>query len=232
MSTRGGRSRGRSGGGGASSGGRSTTIVHGADADDALQALFGQVPSETVLARVFAVEAGGTTQLRGYAADRTVTFRTTSAHSRANGYVGSAGQAQSQLVIWDMELAPSARGLGLGTRLVARQLKAAARLGVEYATLEAARNDARGLNGYEFWPRVGFYGQLSDLSAATRAVLPAGLAGAHTTLDLQRTAAGRAWWTTHGETVRMRFDLQPASSSSFQVLWRHVAHTGLRWRRL
>src|SRR5262249_10331879 len=164
--------------------------------------------ADAVLAKLFAVEPRGTTQLRGAAADRLVCFRTTSPQSYANGYVGLGTHAQAHLCVWNVAVTGVVRGHGRGsrgTRLVARPIKAAARLGVEYALCDAARNDARNIKGYALWPQVGCYGTLSALSAGARAALPASLASASTTLDLQRTAAGRAWWTAHGETISMRF---------------------------
>ncbi len=100
------------------------------------------------------------------------------------------------------------RGRGFGLRVLHRQARNAARLGLRRIETVAGRR--RGENGYYTWPRYGFD---APLPAHVRRLLPPELDGARTLLDLMESPDGRRWWRARGATVRAVFDLSAGSRS-------------------
>lgn len=98
---------------------------------------------------------------------------------------------------------------GLGTRILAHQVRSAALLGVAYLEATAIRGPLA--NGYYTWPLLGFDGSLSD---ATRRALPDRLRSARSLHDLFGSPGGAEWWRLHGETIDVHFDLSSRSLSS------------------
>jgi len=104
--------------------------------------------------------------------------------------------------------AESMRRKGFATRVLHRQLANAACLGV--ARIETKAGRRCGENGYYTWPRLGFDGLLSQRTVRK---LPLGFEHAQTVLDLMACEKGRLWWSEHGETIRVAFDLGAGSRS-------------------
>lgn len=115
-------------------------------------------------------------------------------------------------------------GTGLGTRLLANQVDAAARLGVDRIMTMAERLDSddpgSAMVGYYTWPRLGYdaplNGRLQELLGA--AAKPHGLTQAEidrmgTLQDLFRTKGGRDLWKEAGLGMPMAFDPKPGSRS-------------------
>lgn len=97
---------------------------------------------------------------------------------------------------------------GFGLCVFHRQVAAAAAMGVDRIELVAGRRHDE--NGYYTWPRFGFEGVLP---ARLRRMLPIGLSGARTVLDLMECEKGRRWWREHGVTICAAFDLRAGSRS-------------------
>ncbi len=104
--------------------------------------------------------------------------------------------------------AVSIRRKGFATRVLHRQLANAQRIGVTRIETTAGRRCDE--NGYYTWPRLGFEGPLSP---RIQGKLPPGLERARTVLDLMACEKGRLWWSEHGETIRVAFDLCAGSRS-------------------
>jgi SPP1 gp7 family putative phage head morphogenesis protein len=105
-----------------------------------------------------------------------------------------------------------ARDQGLGREIFARQVQALRRSGFADISTDATGQPGSPIfNGYYTWPRMGFDGPLSD---ATRAELPASLAGATRVSELMDSLEGRRWWKANGRSISVRFDLDSASRSS------------------
>ena len=100
------------------------------------------------------------------------------------------------------------RRQGLGLWIFGRQLAYARSLGIGRIETTAGRQG--GENGYYTWPRFGFDGPLPP---AVKRDLPLGLADAQTVLDLMRCEEGRLWWSDHGTTLEVSFDLTVQSRS-------------------
>jgi hypothetical protein len=97
---------------------------------------------------------------------------------------------------------------GLGTRIMAHQVREAARLGVAYIELTAVRGPWA--NGYYTWPRLGYNAPLPDALAAT---LPPDLRDARDLEGLFDRTGGAQWWREYGQTIEVRFELTPRSAS-------------------
>lgn len=100
------------------------------------------------------------------------------------------------------------RRMGLGLTIFARQLAAAAALGVVRIETTAGRSSDE--NGYYTWPRFGFDGPLPP---EIKQDLPLGLDHAQDVLDLMECEKGRMWWQEHGLPIHLAFDLTPHSRS-------------------
>lgn len=101
------------------------------------------------------------------------------------------------------------QGRGIGTRIFADQVEAAAAAGFRKIETHAARE--LGLfNGYSTWPKLGYDAAIPKV---VRAKLPAEMAGARRVSDLMATPEGRKFWDEHGIGTDMTFDLAPGSYS-------------------
>jgi hypothetical protein len=99
---------------------------------------------------------------------------------------------------------------GIGTRVLAHQVRAACALDISFLTAEAAGGPGSPTVGYDVWPRLGFNGLLPD---AVRRRLPARFADATDVLDLLRRPGGRDWWWRNGRAFEASFDLADGSLS-------------------
>ena len=103
---------------------------------------------------------------------------------------------------------------GMGTQIITRQVEAARQLGIGKIELEAAGSPGGNMNGYYTWPRLGFdatvrVNVLSRIPAKIKRTMRD-----NTMLELYRTQAGRDWWRSKGESIKMEFDTSPNSKSS------------------
>jgi hypothetical protein len=101
---------------------------------------------------------------------------------------------------------------GLGTRILAHQIRQAVHLGVAYIRTTALRGPRA--NGYYTWPLLGFTAPLPD---ATRRRLPPDLRGATDLHGLFSRPGGAEWWREHGETIEVQFDLGWRSRSLLRL---------------
>lgn len=93
---------------------------------------------------------------------------------------------------------------GLGSKVFARQVAEARRLGVDQITTTAARREGV-FNGYYTWARFGYDGPVPpDLAAEF---------GVTTMQELMSTEQGRAAWKARGRTWDATFDLRDGSAS-------------------
>jgi hypothetical protein len=99
--------------------------------------------------------------------------------------------------------------VGLGTAVLARQVRAARSLGIRRISLNAGAGGDE--NGYYTWARLGFNGELDN---GVRARLPPHLADVKDLNELMERPDGPAWWKEHGGSTSMSFDLDPQSESS------------------
>ena len=90
------------------------------------------------------------------------------------------------------------------------------------ARIETTAGRRCGENGYYTWPRLGFEGPLSP---RIERKLPPGLEHARTVLDLMACEKGRLWWSEHGETICVAFDLNVGSRSR-DVFTRYLREKG------
>ena len=114
---------------------------------------------------------------------------------------------------------------GLGTRIVAHQVRAAQRLGIREITCEASGSFESEKKGYYAWPRVGFEGNLTPehralFSQHTDAAAPA------TVLELLTLKGGKEWWLRHGTSISVKFDLT-AGSLSDRVMVNYLKEKGI-----
>lgn len=116
---------------------------------------------------------------------------------------------RGQPIIKNDIFALRATGGGVGLKLFSGQVAHATALGFKAIKTSAAR-EAGVFNGYSTWAKFGYN---AKLPAAIRAQLPAGLQGVRSMHELRKTEAGRSWWTEHGRTIDMRFNLAPNSRS-------------------
>lgn len=111
------------------------------------------------------------------------------------------------------------RGGGLGTRIFASEVEAAARAGFDHIETTAGRSES--MNGYYTWPRLGYDAEIDSYD------LPDSLSSAQYVSDLMRTQEGRDWWRENGYQTEMRFDLSNGSLSR-AVLDAYLKEKGLR----
>lgn len=121
-------------------------------------------------------------------------------------------------------LKPDVRGLQLGVRSFAWEVRHASKAGIkEIETYAAGRFGHPDYNGYYTWPRLGYD---ADLKPAEMEQLPGTLKGARTIQDLMRSAEGRDWWKKNGSGRTMYFDLAPGSRSQ-HVLEKYLQEKGI-----
>lgn len=113
---------------------------------------------------------------------------------------------------------------GLATRVHARQIVEARKLGVTTIFTEAARTGGYAMNGYYTWPRLGYD---RTFTKAEHAKLPRELASAKTILELMALPGGREWWKSNGFNVGVTFDVHPNSPSS-RALDRYLEENGVQ----
>lgn len=108
---------------------------------------------------------------------------------------------------------PRAQGKGMGTAMLAREVRAAARLGVTEILLNAGRNAKAGYFGYKVWPRLGFDAPIADrYQPALTAATGKDWSGKNLS-DLMADPDGREAWDAHGDSVVLTFDPRPGSKS-------------------
>jgi hypothetical protein len=114
---------------------------------------------------------------------------------------------------------------GLGTRILASQVRAASALGIDSLTTYAAGPPSQGkMNGYYTWGRLGYD---SDLSGGLQnQASAAGFSNARTLHDLFKRPGGADWWKANGVGLSMEFDLN-AGSTSRKVLDAYTAAKGI-----
>jgi phage gp29-like protein/GNAT superfamily N-acetyltransferase len=104
----------------------------------------------------------------------------------------------------------SLQGQGIGTALLAAQVRKAAELGFSHIETRATRND--GWNGYYTWARLGFDAPIIHVDdKPIRDLLRA--RGVERISDLIKTPDGREWWMKNGGSYKGEFDLTPGSLS-------------------
>jgi hypothetical protein len=112
---------------------------------------------------------------------------------------------------------------GVATRVVARQMDAAAKMGIQTVFLTAAGEKGDDYNGYYTWPRLGFDAKI-PWNTIKRA--PPGLRSATTLLDLFSRPGGPEWWKEHGSEIVVSFD-PSLGSPNRQALDDYLAVKGI-----
>jgi hypothetical protein len=115
---------------------------------------------------------------------------------------------------------------GVGTRVLAHQVRGAQRIGVAYLTLDAEGRAGSPFNGYYTWARLGFNGPIPERARAALAAGAPELQGAADILDLLALPGGVDWWRRHGSTFAGVFDLRPGSRS-LATLARYTETVGI-----
>jgi hypothetical protein len=130
--------------------------------------------------------------------------------------------------IAEITLNPSAPE-GMGTRMLARQVEVASRLGVKVLWLNAAGAPGGRRNGYYTWPRLGFNHSLSGLRDHWRRTVD-GQRGEDVLTELQKrfgtgiedfqdlfaAKGGPEYWRNYGVEIQshhLELDLMPGSKS-------------------
>ena len=105
---------------------------------------------------------------------------------------------------------PDYQRQGRGTKIFARQVEHAGKLGVKRISCLAGADQPPENNGYYTWPALGFD---AEIPAGLAAKLPEKLAGAKRLSELFASREGADWWLEHGITMEMRFDMDENSVS-------------------
>ena len=132
---------------------------------------------------------------------------------------------RGKLVMYDEQLSVKNAPRGMGTHMLARQVKAARDNGVDAITCMAAGNpksagqEGRHMNGYYTWPRLGYDAKLSD-----NHFLRTGDGGSKrerwereygpNVSDMMKSPRGRTEWKENGRPFDAEFDPRPDSQSS------------------
>ena len=118
-------------------------------------------------------------------------------------------------------------GGGLGTRVFAKQVDAAAKFGVSEIAVHAARDT--GFNGYYTWARLGYKLEVnpSRTKSAGNEQYQRDFKGVRDTHQLFSRSGGAAWWKEHGHDTTGSFDLS-AGSTSRRVLDSYLSEKGIR----
>lgn len=127
-----------------------------------------------------------------------------------------------ELVLAHVTIRSDLQAQGLGTWLIAGQVRQALALGFRVILAYASRGKAE--LGYYSFPRMGFDGRIPD---EVRRNLPARFRPVTTLLDLLASPEGRRGWVEHGLSVLVEFDLRPGSRSRI-VLNEYLAQQGFR----
>ena len=124
---------------------------------------------------------------------------------------------------------------GTGTKMLAREVDTAARLGFTDIETFGSRSDDKEMpaNGYYTWPRLGYDAKLADANWQTgrevfaRTELAKHFPGATKVSDLMKTPQGRDWWKANGQGMHLTFDLS-AGSLSRRTLDSYMAEHGYK----
>jgi GNAT superfamily N-acetyltransferase len=189
------------------------TEFTGGDFEATSQKLFGRVLSNEELANIAGLP-DGEVKVR-VRPNGLVTIRGRNAKGATEREIATDEDGGPVLYAVSFSVHKEFQGHGIGGDVFSRMVDQAARLGMNQIRTSAGRSDTD--FGYHVWPRFGYDVHLSD--AATDGLgfaieaLPAHLRGAQMLSDLMTTKEGRDWWTKHGSTTDMTFDLTPGSRS-------------------
>lgn len=114
---------------------------------------------------------------------------------------------------------------GLGTRIIAAQVRAAQRFRIKEINCIASGSPNTQSNGYYTWPRLGFDGALSSEQRALYAA-HTGRSAPPTVLELLALPGGKDWWRDNGSMIDVTFDLAK-DSVSHQVLLNYLEEKGI-----
>jgi len=106
------------------------------------------------------------------------------------------------------------RGKGIGTKLLHRQVKKAAELGIESIETEAmGAKQTPSFNGYYTWARLGYDGRIGSAHTTDSKKLKSEFPEAVRISDLMKSKEGRTAWKENGGTFFGSFDTRPGSQS-------------------
>ncbi|GAC1621636.1 MAG: hypothetical protein NVS4B11_14820 [Ktedonobacteraceae bacterium] len=117
---------------------------------------------------------------------------------------------------------------GIGSDIIAIQVKAAQRMGIPQIAAYAHNKEyisGRRYVGYYVFPRLGFDAQLSNLQ---KQQLPDTLTNKASIGEIMRDSTTREIWRTNGLPLEVTFDTS-AESSSIQSLQDYFIRKGLSW---
>ena len=138
--------------------------------------------------------------------------------ARALHWIGPDQAGILKVHVHRTDITTADRNQGRATRLLARTIQQASRLGVQYADATAMRSATDG--GYYALARYGFDAPLPRpwLTEYAAELKAAGLAP-HRLADLMATAEGRKIWRLHGQTVDVKMELRPGAPDIFRFAW-------------
>ncbi|MCB1890091.1 MAG: GNAT family N-acetyltransferase [Rhodocyclaceae bacterium] len=127
--------------------------------------------------------------------------------------LSSGKYRNGQLTLYKIHIHPRWQRRGLGTRIVALQLRAAAQLGLSSAIGATIRRDSdiddQCQNGYYTFARLGFDAEIpAELKAETSERFSSILR----VQQLMSLEGGRQFWKAKGVATKMTFDLSHGSS--------------------
>lgn len=122
-------------------------------------------------------------------------------------------------------------GTGLGTKVLARQIAAAQKMGIESLRCFATRG--AGTNGYYTWPRLGYDEEImwANVRASREGRIaweqaPESVRACKRYSDLMANTESREWWKEHGVAADLVFDLKEGSES-LKVFREYLAARGM-----
>ncbi|MYM42172.1 hypothetical protein [Duganella qianjiadongensis] len=125
--------------------------------------------------------------------------------------------AEGYLRLWNFNLhilpqSAGGPGPGMGTRIFARQVKAARELGIPNITTYAgAKKPGKALVGYAVWPTLGFDAKIPPEMLVN---LPSTLSNCTLISQLYGSAEGKKWWINQKQGCIMNFDVRETSAQS------------------
>jgi hypothetical protein len=136
-------------------------------------------------------------------------------------------QPNGKLTLTNENIIVTDTGRGLGTRIFAKSVETAAKLGVDKIETYAVRSTSD--NGYYTWPRLGYkmsvaQGEHFDNTDLLRA---AGFGGVENSHDLFSRPGGAEWWKANGSGNDAVFDLRRGSTSR-KILSAYLKKKGIR----
>ena len=154
-------------------------------------------------------------------------LRVTVSHAWYDGpairYLARDDASRVGIVNAEFHLRPEWQRRGIGTRVLAHQVRAGHQVGVAYLVTAAAGGPGGSMNGYYTWALLGFDQRLPD-DLVPR--LPARLSDARFVLDLMEDAEGREWWRRNGRAYEGTFSLADGSRS-LRVLRAYTVRQGI-----